>query len=340
MATTPPDDDIRPDPDDNDPADDIDELRARLEERDREVEDLRAELARRDEHRRRAGRLALAGGSFAARIVAGRGLTKAVRRWFEAKTLADPAPVEETADLAAAIIRRVLRVGAIGLVVAALPTILLIWQNVLLQIQIRQQAADALIVRRAQLLNTIYPTECEDPEDPETCRPKANSRAVREAVFAFVEIERGRGEKADLSGAYLREASLSGGNLSGATLSFANLSGALLVGADLSGANLLGANLSGAELGFGADLRLGANLFGANLFGAELEGANLEGARNLTPAQLADACGDETTKLPKKMRRPDYWPCIPLDLEGPKEMLREAAEDSAGAPEPPAEPQR
>ena len=62
------------------------------------------------------------------------------------------------------------------------------------------------------------------------------------------------GEKADLSGAYLRDANLRGANLSGADLRDAYLSGANLSGADLRGANLSGAYLSGAYLS-GADLR-------------------------------------------------------------------------------------
>ena len=80
-----------------------------------------------------------------------------------------------------------------------------------------------------------------------------------------------RGERADLSSAYLRGADLRGANLRGA-----NLSGAYLRGANLSDANLRGAYLRGAYLR-GADLR-GANLSGAYLSGAYLSGADLRGA--------------------------------------------------------------
>ncbi len=88
-----------------------DDKRRELADLHLENEQLRAELAELREQRRQVGRLALASGSFAARIFAGRELTRVVRRWFEAKTLAVPLPVEETADVAAAVVRRWLRVG-------------------------------------------------------------------------------------------------------------------------------------------------------------------------------------------------------------------------------------
>jgi uncharacterized protein YjbI with pentapeptide repeats len=88
-----------------------------------------------------------------------------------------------------------------------------------------------------------------------------------------------------LSDAYLSRAYLSRAYLSRAYLSRANLSGANLYGAYLSRANLSGANLSGANL-YGANL-YGANLYGAYLSGAYLSRANLSGA-NLSGATLPD----------------------------------------------------
>jgi uncharacterized protein YjbI with pentapeptide repeats len=122
---------------------------------------------------------------------------------------------------------------------------------------------------------------------------------------------------ADLNGAKLISADLSRANLSGAKLIGANLIGAKLISADLSraslsganlglanliGANLVGAGLNGADL-HDADLN-GANLNGANLNGADLHdadlnGANLHDARNLIQTQLDEACGNESTSLPK-----------------------------------------
>jgi len=126
-------------------------------------------------------------------------------------------------------------------------------------------------------------------------------------------MERGEGDRANLSGAdlrvaKLRDAILRGANLSGADLSGsdlrdailrdanlidANLIGADLIGADLSGADLSGADLSGSDLRY-ADLSYAilsnallrdANLIGANLSGADLRGSDLSGAA-LPPYQL------------------------------------------------------
>ena len=94
------------------------------------------------------------------------------------------------------------------------------------------------------------------------------------------------GERANLSGANLRDANLSGANLRDANLSGADLYGANLIDANLRGADLSDANLSGANL---RDANLyGANLRGANLRDADLSGANLRGA-DLYGANLRDA---------------------------------------------------
>lgn len=140
---------------------------------------------------------------------------------------------------------------------------------------------------------------------------------------------------ADLTGANLLGADLSGDSLDGANLTSASLGSADLArasltnvqatGADLTSANLTHANLQGAALNpavlqkatlvdasliianlsnavmFGADLS-GANLAQANLNGALLVGANLATAQYLTPAQIASAVIDQTTKLPPRDR--------------------------------------
>ncbi len=263
---------------------DIDELRV-------ENERLRAENAELREQRRQAGRLALAGGSFAARVAAGRGLTRAVKRWLEAKTAGDPLPVDQTADVAAAIVRRVVRVGVIGLAVAALPTILLIWhgflirgQNELFQSQLLEQTADRHLDRI-----------------------RSGAPGLRKTVLAFVEIERRRGLTPDLSGADLHgmdfiRADFSETDLRRADLGEAKLSEARLRGADLTGVHLKRADLEGADLSQ-------ADLTGASLQFVNLLGADLSEARNLTPEQFTETCGDERTKLPEGIEMPDAWPC-------------------------------
>jgi hypothetical protein len=120
---------------------------------------------------------------------------------------------------------------------------------------------------------------------------------------------------ADLRGAKLihatlTRANLSDANLSGADLTVANLVTAILMRADLTNADLNTAGLGLADLR-GASLR-GAVLSGANLSRAFLNGANLERAnleranlshadlseaKDLTQAQLDQACGTDA-KLP------------------------------------------
>ena len=140
---------------------------------------------------------------------------------------------------------------------------------------------------------------------------------------------------ANLSGAHLTSAYLSHANLSNANLASATLTSAYLFSANLRGAILLDANLTGAHL-TSADLsnaRLinaklnyaalddvflshanlsranlsGANLAGAALTNAILTDADLTNAKNLTQAQLDEACGKLVT-LPDKSVH-DLKPC-------------------------------
>ncbi|MGF1563248.1 MAG: pentapeptide repeat-containing protein [Geminicoccaceae bacterium] len=153
------------------------------------------------------------------------------------------------------------------------------------------------------------------PDNPDDDPQGAYLRDVKlpGAVLRSAKLSR-----ADLSGADLRFASLSGANLHRANLWGADLSDANLSGANLSGANLLGANLLGATL-YSADLTgaglLDSDLSDADLSGAKLSGAKLSGAilglsfvdmdaRNLTQAQLDEACGDEKTELPEGLTIP------------------------------------
>ena len=103
------------------------------------------------------------------------------------------------------------------------------------------------------------------------------------------------GERANLSGADLRDANLSeadlrGADFSGADLRDANLSEADFSGADFSGADLSGANLCRVELWW-------ANLCGANLCGANLRGADLSRA-DLSRADLRGADLREANNIP------------------------------------------
>jgi len=314
----------------------------------KEVKELRAEVKR---LRRVEGAVVGAGG-VAAKIVAGAELRDAFRAWVRV-TRGAQRPRDlftaEAADLGAAVVRRTIRVGLAGVVLAALPGALLIWQNLLLQSQVQQQASDTLIVRRAQLLETIYSEDCveveaggeasvagdsqngdrdeENPTEPAAappdtepelkCRPTAHIRARQEAVLAFIEIERGRGVTLDLRAANLSSVNLRGADAHRTNLSSADLSSADVHRADLSYAKLSYANLRSANLR-GANLR-DANLHGARLMNADLSGAYLYGAW-LMNADLSSAALSETNLRHANLGDADlaYAELISADLRGAK----------------------
>jgi hypothetical protein len=41
-----------------------------------------------------------------------------------------------------------------------------------------------------------------------------------------------------------------------------------------------------------------------------IEGVDLSGVADLTQSQLGIACGDDVTKLPDGLERPEEWPCL------------------------------
>jgi hypothetical protein len=99
-----------------------------------------------------------------------------------------------------------------------------------------------------------------------------------------------------------------------------DLSYAVMRGADLMLANLARADLHEADLVLanmrGADLRhanlSGANLVGARLTGVDLEhanicGADLSTAEDLTGEQIEHTRGDDQTRLPDGLPRPEKW---------------------------------
>ncbi|WP_397330870.1 pentapeptide repeat-containing protein [Paenibacillus sp. JSM ZJ436] len=86
--------------------------------------------------------------------------------------------------------------------------------------------------------------------------------------------------------------------------------GADLIAADLRKVDLKGAYLRGAYL-IAADLR-GANLRGADLIGADFRDADIRGADLsksifLTQSQINAAKGDDHTRLPLALTRPQHW---------------------------------
>ena len=104
-----------------------------------EVERLRAELARRDEDLAKANRLRARVAGFATgsavRVLLSGPLVDSIETWIRARSLRDPVPPRETAEVMAAIVRRVIRVGLVGLAVASLPMVVLVWQGFMMRAQ-------------------------------------------------------------------------------------------------------------------------------------------------------------------------------------------------------------
>jgi uncharacterized protein YjbI with pentapeptide repeats len=135
------------------------------------------------------------------------------------------------------------------------------------------------------------PVQIEHAKHGADC-PRCN---LFQADFANAEL---RGK--NFAGARLRQADFSAAvmkhvNLAGADLRDLNAYGAVFTGSNLSGANLANATFVGAYL-------QGANLRGAHLEGANFSGAEMARAVGLTQNQLAAACGDNATTLPRGVK--------------------------------------
>ena len=104
------------------------------------------------------------------------------------------------------------------------------------------------------------------------------------------------------AGARLRQADLSISTMDHTSFAHADLRdvngyAGRFTGADFQGADMTNATFVGAYFD-------GANLRGAKLAGVNFSGAEMGGAIGLTRAQLREACGDDTTKLPRGLKIP------------------------------------
>ena len=116
----------------------------------------------------------------------------------------------------------------------------------------------------------------------------------------------------DFSGLEARGLNLSGSRLRQADLSLSVMNRTRFFNTDMrdveayggvfSGSNFSRANLTNASF-VGAYLE-GASFSGATLSGTNLSGAQLTRATGLTQGQLNQACGDESTVLPRGLRIP------------------------------------
>ena len=126
----------------------------------------------------------------------------------------------------------------------------------------------------------------------------------------FLILNCARLPEAQLAHIDLHRVLLMGSDFRRANLDCAILERSVLRNSDFRESNLRRANLDGADLCradlSGADLR-DASLVSAFLKRADLTGADLSSAHGLTDAQLRDAIGDESTKLPENLARPEGW---------------------------------
>jgi uncharacterized protein YjbI with pentapeptide repeats len=122
-----------------------------------------------------------------------------------------------------------------------------------------------------------------------------------------VYMDRARLIKANLNKAEFYRADLTAADLSNSELSGAQLGRSVLVGANLDGATATYVNLARADLREAS--LAGTMLRHAYLFRTRLEGVDLSTVKGLTQEQILISCGDDKTKLPQGLTRPDNWPC-------------------------------
>ena len=102
------------------------------------------------------------------------------------------------------------------------------------------------------------------------------------------------------AGARMRQADLTSAVMNGTSFARADLRDVDAYAGVFTAANFAGANLTNAS--FVGTYLQGANFQGATLAGVNFSGAEMGRARGLTQRQLAGACGDETTELPRGLR--------------------------------------
>ena len=106
----------------------------------------------------------------------------------------------------------------------------------------------------------------------------------------------------NLSNARLRQSDLSLSVMNRTRFTNADLRDVEAYGGVFSSSSFAGANLTNAS--FVGTYLDGVNFSGATLTGTNLSGATLLRATGLTQARLNQACGDETTRLPRGLTIP------------------------------------
>jgi hypothetical protein len=234
------------------------------------------------------------------RMTLGPSLNNALQAWLSSYETYRSFPKQESIDVLTAVFQRIIRVGLFSALITILPTLLLIWQNMLLQAQLYDQRFANYITRKSELTSILYETTCETSEPRgdyhqvpvSSCPPKANKRRRSEAARALLITEwLLGGSSPDLTGALLSETWLPGIDLRKVKLYLtdfrsANLGGAdfreaLLDNADFTGANLFGANFQKAginDVSFVHANMPGTDFRSAKLLSIDFRNADLRGA--------------------------------------------------------------
>ncbi|MEM9558146.1 MAG: pentapeptide repeat-containing protein [Acidobacteriota bacterium] len=286
-----------------------------------QANDLRArvhDLERKLSLRERETRLLAIGSSL---LFFGPRLARAFRRWLRAREQRGTLPIDETADLLAVVVRRVVGMrmlnfflGALTFFIASIvPALLLMQQNQLLEeqitslkIQATQEAADRRVIRRNALIKTIF--DCRN--EGSRCIPLANRRERNDAVKEFIHLERSQNRQIDLAQADLSTLRFGPWDLSGADLSGALLDQALFEGTKLTRVKIVGSSAVAARL-VDVDLR-NAVLVNSDFTRAKIATTDLSNAQlrrvDLSGAQLIDVTVSGTTMMDSVIDRATVIP--------------------------------
>lgn len=139
---------------------------------------------------------------------------------------------------------------------------------------------------------------------------QAKDTNFESVVASRTDFSNGNYENANFSKAEISRSNFANSNLENAKLSKAdfsrvNFSNANLKSVDMSFTNISRSDLTNIKIDETFTLT-GSYMFLTNISGLDL--SNLKGL-NLKQWQVDMACGDDTTKLPKSLKRPANWPC-------------------------------
>lgn len=146
----------------------------------------------------------------------------------------------------------------------------------------------------------------EDAQISSAIDVEAAIAVIRDRRIGFDKKKRGK-NRFDLSNCKLLNADLVEANLADVNLSDCFFRGCLFQGANLRGANMVWSKFPDSE--FAGSVETNSKIKDADFTKADLRGADLSGVKEnaLTQAQLDSANGDETTKIPSYLERPEHW---------------------------------